>query len=60
MLVKQLLMSLNTFSLVTQRFYVRKKTSLLCFTIDAKLNFKGHISQICTKASQQLDVLKSI
>ena len=36
------------------------KVSLFGVTIDVQLNFKDDISQICTKASQQLAVLKRI
>ena len=55
MLVKELLMLLHHFNWVTLILHVR--TSV---TLDVQLNFKDRISQICTKASQQLAVLKRI
>jgi hypothetical protein len=36
------------------------EVKLLGVTIDFKLNFKEHISNICKKASMQLNVLKRI
>ena len=59
MLVKELLMLLHHFNWVTLRLR-EDKVSLLGVTLDVQLNFKDHISQICTKASQQLAVLKRI
>ena len=60
MLVKKTFDVIKYFQLSDTKILCDGKASLLSVTIDAQLNFKDHISQICTKASQQLAVLKSI
>ena len=52
--------AIKSFQLGDTKITCEEKVSLLGVTIDVHLNFKDHISQICTKASQQLAVLKRI
>jgi hypothetical protein len=37
-----------------------ENVKLLGITVDSHLNFDKHISEICKKASQQLNILKRI
>lgn len=39
------------------RIQAENKVKLLGFTIDFELGFSSHISNICKKASQQLNIL---
>ena len=50
----------TSFQLGNTMITCEDKVSLLGGSLDVQLNFKDHISQICTKASQQLAVLKCI
>ena len=52
--------AITSFQLGNTKITCEDKVSLLGVTLDVQLNFKDHISQICTKASQQLAVLKRI
>ena len=52
--------AIKSFQLGDTNITCEVTVSLLGVTIDVHLNFKNHISQICTKASQQLAVLKRI
>ena len=49
--------AITSFQLGNTKITCEDKVSLLGVTLD---DFKDHISQICTKASQQLAVLKRI
>ena len=49
--------AIKSFQLGDTKILCENKVSHLVVTIDVQLNFKDHISQICTKASQQLAVL---
>ena len=52
--------AITSFQLGNTKITCEDKVSLLGVTLDVQLNFEDHISQICTKASQQLAVLKRI
>ena len=52
--------AIKSFQLGDTKITCEEKVFLLGVTIDVHLNFKDQISQICTKASQQLAVLKRI
>ena len=52
--------AITSFQLGNTKIKCKDEVSLLGVTLDVQLNFKDHISQICTKTSQQLAVLKRI
>ena len=49
-----------TFDLAGNKIKCEKEVKLLGITIDFELNFNTHISNICKKASRQLNVLKRL
>jgi hypothetical protein len=49
-----------SFDLKGNRITCGKNVKLLGVTVDSQLNFDKHISEICKKASQQLNILKRI
>jgi hypothetical protein len=49
-----------TFNLNGNNITCEDNVKLLGVTIDPNLNFNNHISEICKKASRQLNILKRI
>ena len=52
--------AINSFQLGDTKILCEENVFLLGVTLYVQLNLKEHISQICTKAAQQLAVLKRI
>ena len=49
-----------SFDLKGNKITCEENVKLLGITVDSHLNFDKHISEICKKASQQLNILKRI